>query len=41
LRFEPTREFDVAIDFGTIKTDKHAGATEYRRAPWASQRFKP
>jgi hypothetical protein len=25
LRFESIREFEVAIDFGTIKTDKHTG----------------
>jgi hypothetical protein len=23
LRFKPIREFEVAIDFGTIKTNKH------------------
>jgi hypothetical protein len=42
LRFEPIREFEVAIDFGTIKTDEHTGvATENRLAPWAGHRFKP
>jgi hypothetical protein len=30
LWFEPIREFEVAIDFGTIKTDKDTGeAVEY------------
>jgi hypothetical protein len=42
MRFESIREFEVAIDFGMIKTDKHTGeATEYRLAPWARHRFKP
>jgi hypothetical protein len=34
LRFEPIREFEVAIDFGTIKPTSIPGeATECRLAP--------
>jgi len=32
LRFKPIREFELAVDFATIKTDKHTGEAIERQA---------
>jgi len=32
LRFKPIREFELAVDFATIKTDKHTGEAIERAA---------